>query len=191
MSITAMIGIFSLRASRTAMRSFFGSTMKIASGRRCMSLMPPRKRSSLFISSWSFATSFLGRRSKSPWSLHVLELAQTRDALLDRREVGQRAAEPALVDEERAGALGLFANDVLRLLLGADEQNDFALARHLLDDFVGFAQLLHGEREIDDVDAVALLEDERLHLGVPAAGLVAEVDACLEQLAHGDDGHEK
>ena len=91
----------------------------------------------------------------------------------------------------RAGALGLFANDVLRLLLGADEQNDFALARHVLDDFVGFAQLLHGEREVDDVDAVALLKDERLHLRIPATGLVTELDACLKQLAHGDNGHEK
>ena len=66
--MTAMIGMPSLRASSTAMRSFFGSTMKIASGRRCMSLMPPKKRSSLFISSCNFATSFLGSRSKSPWT---------------------------------------------------------------------------------------------------------------------------
>src|SRR5690606_19383546 len=28
-----------------------------------------------------------------------------------------------------------------------------------------------------------------LHLGVPATGLVPEVDAALEELAHGDDGH--
>src|SRR5699024_11014454 len=43
--------------------------------------------------------------------------------------------------------------------------------------------------EIDDVDAVALREDEALHLGVPTTGLVSEVDAAVEQLAHGDDGH--
>ena len=48
-----------------------------------------------------------------------------------------------------------------------------------------------GERllEIDDVDAVALTEDEALHLRVPAPGLVPEVDAGLEHLTHGDDGH--
>jgi len=34
-------------------------------------------------------------------------------------------------------------------------------------------------REVDDVDAVALREDVRLHLRVPAPGLVAEVDAGL------------
>ena len=41
--------------------------------------------------------------------------------------------------------------------------------------------------EVDDVDAVALAVDEPLHLRVPAAGLVTEVDTGLEQLLHGDD----
>ena len=38
--------------------------------------------------------------------------------------------------------------------------------------------------EVDDVDAVARAVDERPHLRVPALGLVAEVDAGFEQLAH-------
>ena len=46
-----------------------------------------------------------------------------------------------------------------------------------------------GLGEVDDVDPVALREDERAHLGIPAAGLVAEVNAGLEQLPHGDGGH--
>ena len=46
-----------------------------------------------------------------------------------------------------------------------------------------------GLGEVDDVDPVALREDERAHLGIPAARLVAEVDAGLEQLPHGDGGH--
>jgi hypothetical protein len=46
----------------------------------------------------------------------------------------------------------------------------------------GFQSLL----EIDDVDAVPLDEDELLHLGIPAAGLVPEVDARFEQLLHAD-----
>ncbi len=130
---------------------------------------------------------FLGQAIEVALRLHAFEFAQTRDALLDGREVGERAAQPALVDEIGARALGFFANDFLRLLLGADEENDALLTSHLLDGFVGLAQLLHGEREIDDVDAVALLEDERLHLGVPAAGLMPEVDAGLEEFAHGNN----
>ncbi len=38
-----------------------------------------------------------------------------------------------------------------------------------------------GLLEVEDVDAVALTKDERLHLGVPATGLVTEVAAGLEQ----------
>src|SRR5207248_8237350 len=40
--------------------------------------------------------------------------------------------------------------------------------------------------QIDDVNAVALAKDVFLHLGVPALGLVPEVDARFEQLFHGD-----
>src|SRR5699024_2992479 len=43
--------------------------------------------------------------------------------------------------------------------------------------------------QVDDVDAVALGEDEALHLRVPTAGLMSEVDAALEQPSHGHDGH--
>src|SRR5690606_2684557 len=48
-----------------------------------------------------------------------------------------------------------------------------------------------GERllQVDDVDAASLGEDEALHLGVPAAGLVPEVDAPVEQLANCYYGH--
>src|SRR6202012_5407277 len=43
--------------------------------------------------------------------------------------------------------------------------------------------------QIDDVDAVAVGEDEPLHLGVPATGLMPEVCAAVKQLLHGYDGH--
>ena len=36
--------------------------------------------------------------------------------------------------------------------------------------------------EVDDVDPVALRENEAAHLGIPTAGLVSEVDARLEEL---------
>src|SRR5690606_12756309 len=43
--------------------------------------------------------------------------------------------------------------------------------------------------QVDDVDVIAPGHDEARHLGVPPTGLVPEVDAALEELAHGDDGH--
>ena len=43
--------------------------------------------------------------------------------------------------------------------------------------------------QIDDVDAVAVGEDEPLHLGIPATGLMPEVRAAVKQLLHGYYGH--
>jgi len=69
-------------------------------------------------------------------------------------------------------------------LLAADP----AVTDRLAHEPVGGVDPLQGLLQVDDVDAVALPEDEAAHLGVPAAGLVAEVDAGLQQLLHRDDG---
>jgi len=50
----------------------------------------------------------------------------------------------------------------------------------VVDEFLGAAEQLRCLGQVDDVDPVALAEDELLHLGVPALRLVAEVDAGLE-----------
>ena len=52
-----------------------------------------------------------------------LELLEPADALLDGDEVGEHAAQPALVDVGLAGALASCIDRLLRLLLGADEQH--------------------------------------------------------------------
>jgi len=59
----------------------------------------------------------------------------------------------------------------------------------LADEFKRHVQPLHGLGEVDDVDPVALGEDERLHLGVPTASLVAEVDSGFQQLPHRNGRH--
>jgi hypothetical protein len=46
-----------------------------------------------------------------------------------------------------------------------------------------------GLEEIDDVDAAPLTMDETAHLGVPAARLVAEVNAGLQQLRNAYVSH--
>src|SRR5678816_2811824 len=50
-------------------------------------------------------------------------------------------------------------------------------------------QLLHGLTEVDDVDGVALVEDERLHLWIPALCLVAKMHPGLEKFRHQFSGH--
>ena len=188
-STTATTGMPSLLASVTAMRSFLVSSTKIASGRLVRPRRPPRLRCSFSSSRVSSSASFFGIASNSPGRLHALVLEHLGDALGDRVEVGEHAAEPALVDVGHAALLGVAAHRVLRLLLGADEHDHAAAGDEVADEAVGAFDA--GERllEIDDVDAVALAEDEALHLRVPAPGLVSEVDAGLEHLAHGDDSH--
>jgi len=84
---------------------------------------------------------------------------------------------------------GLVADGLLGLLLGTDEQNVVTVGYGLGHEVEGLTEQLGRLGQVDDVDAVALREDEWLHLGVPAASLVAEVDTCLKQLAHGNLGH--
>ena len=115
-----------------------------------------------------------------------LEAAQThRDGL----EVREHTAEPTLVDVGLTHALSLLSDGFLGLLLGADEEDRAAVGHGLLDEFEGVVDVAQRLLQVDDVDAVALGEDEALHLRVPTTGLVSKVNAAVEQLADGDDGH--
>ena len=115
--------------------------------------------------------------------LHALERAKAIEALLDGAEVGERAAEPAVGHEVHPGALCLFDDDVLRLALGADEQDVTAATDRLDDEVVGALEQARGLVEVDDVDAVARAVDEGAHLRVPALGLVTEVNAGFDERA--------
>jgi hypothetical protein len=77
----------------------------------------------------------------------------------------------------------------LGLLLGADEQDFPALTHGLEQEHARGFQLRDRLAQVDDVDPVAGLEDERLHLGVPTTGLVSEMDTRFEQLLQSDGQH--
>ncbi len=109
---------------------------------------------------------------------------------MHRGEVREHAAEPAVVHVGHPDARGLLGHGLLGLLLGADEEDGAAVRDGLLDELVRAVDVRQRLLEVDDVDAVALGEDEALHLRVPTAGLVPEVDTALEELAHGHDGHD-
>src|SRR4029453_8346499 len=97
-----------------------------------------------------------------------------------RLEVGEHAAEPAATHVVLLGSLRLRLDEGLRLALGAHEQ-DLAAARDRLAQEV--ERLLEARQrlvEVDDVDAVALAEQEALHARVPAARLGSEVAAPFE-----------
>ena len=89
------------------------------------------------------------------------------------------------MDIGHAATFRLFANRVLRLLLGPDEQ-DVASAHDQVPD-LGTDVLDHsyGLLKVDDMNPVPCPEDVGLHLGIPATGLVAEVDPRFQKLLHG------
>ena len=115
---------------------------------------------------------------------HALEGAEPIEAALDGAKVRERATEPAVGDEEHAGAPCFFLHDLLRLALGAHEEHR-ATARNRVGDEVERA-LEESRRliEVDDVDAAARAVDVRAHLRVPALRLVAEMDAGFEERAN-------
>ena len=86
-----------------------------------------------------------------------------------------------------AGSLGRLCDRVLRLPFGADEQDLPATGDRLLDEIESAREQRNALRKVDDVDAVAVAENVRLHPRVPAMGLVAEMRPGLEQLLHSDD----
>src|SRR4029453_18030 len=108
-------------------------------------------------------------------------LLEALDRLPHGAEVREHAAEPAVVDVELARALRFALHDLLGLPLGRDEQDLAAGRNRLAQEVEARVQPAHGLIEVDDVDAAALAEDERLHLRVPAPRLVAEGGAGFEQ----------
>ena len=118
----------------------------------------------------------------------MIRSSSSRSRLIDcgdRLEVGQHAAEPAVVDVILAAALGGVGDRLLRLALGADQQHAAAAGDDVADRLQALVQHRLGLLEVDDVDPVADAEDVRRHLGVPPAGVMAEMNAGFEQLAHG------
>src|SRR5215470_3450030 len=119
---------------------------------------------------------------------HLLDGAHPVERALDRFEVGERPAQPAVGHVVIPAALRLLRDDVLGLLLGAHEEDALAARDRVDHEVVRLAEELDRVLEVDDVNAVPGAEDVRAHLGVPALGLVPEVHARFQELAHRDGG---
>ena len=105
-------------------------------------------------------------------------------------EVRQHSAEPTLVDIRHSATICGLANGVLGLLLRSDEEHVAAVGHEVTKEVVGRVDAIQRLVEINDVNSVALTEDEAAHFWVPASGLVAEVRTCLNHLTHADESHE-
>ena len=102
----------------------------------------------------------LARRQQRELALGLVafEVVQAADALVDRLEVRQQAAEPAVVDERHVGRLGDLLDGVARLLLGADEQHGAAAMGDLAGELLRLRQQRLRLEQVDDVDAAALAD---------------------------------
>ena len=124
--------------------------------------------------------------------LLLLVFLKLRDGFLDGGEIGQGAAEPAIDTEGHASSGRGFAHDLAGLFLGADKEHVAAGSDLVFDKGVSFLEELVGLAQVNDGDALTMVEDVGLGARVPALGLVAEVDACIEQVlrcdVHGMDG---
>ena len=122
----------------------------------------------------------LGHVLEVTGALHTAQLHHALHATGDGGEVREHAAQPALIHEGHAAGLGVVLNGTLRLLLGANEEDDAAAGDEVAD--VGVTRLDAEERlaQVDEVDPVALAQDESAHFGVPTTGLVPEVDPRVQ-----------
>ena len=112
---------------------------------------------------------------------HFLEVL---DRLLDGLEVGERAAQPALVNPAAAAALSLFDDDVAAAALAVHEEDLAAAGREFTHELRGFFELFNRLFEVDDMNLVAGTKDVLSHLRVPETGLMAEVAARFEHFTH-------
>ena len=117
--------------------------------------------------------------AKHSLAFHLFDVCKLLDRLLNRTEVGQCAAQPALVDIEGTGTKSFRKNRSLCLLLGTDEENLSTVLGQFLESVVCRVEHLLGLSEIDDVDAVLGSVDVRAELRVPLASLMSEMNTIL------------
>jgi hypothetical protein len=112
--------------------------------------------------------------------LDLLDVFQSADALADRGEIGQRAAQPPLVHVELPARQSGFFYCFLRLFFAADKQNPATAAGDLLEEIGCTPELPHRFIKIDNVNLIALFKDERLHLWIPTLRLVSKMNTSFQ-----------
>ena len=87
-----------------------------------------------------------------------------------------------MVDVELTASFGGLLHGFLSLAFAADEEDFFAAAGEVGQEFSGRVDLLDGFLDVEDVNLVFGAHDEILHLGVPALGLMSEMDSGFDEL---------
>src|SRR5215218_6713224 len=111
------------------------------------------------------------------------QVFEVLDAWQYRLEIGQDTADVTLGDRGLSAPYGLLGQRDLGLFLGADEENLAPGLGHSPDERQRAVEQRERLIQVDYVDPGALGEDVTLHLGVPALGLMPEVNPGFEQLS--------
>ena len=184
------MGMLRRRASRTASCSLRRSTTKTASGWRFMSATPPRFASSFSSSDSMAMRSFEGSRSSWP---SVFRRRSSWRCSMRSESVRQFVSSPPSQRWLTYGMPTRFACSATAscaCFFVPTKSTAPRARRDVGDERVRLLEQRLRLGEVDDVDAAALAEDESLHLRIPAARLVAEVNAGLQEVLHGHDRHE-
>ena len=113
--------------------------------------------------------------------LHLLiQRLQALDRLRHRLPIRKRAAKPPVVHVILGAALGGLRDSLLGLAFRTDEKYRAALRDHFANRPQGGIKHRHRLGQVDDMNPVSLPIDEFTHLGVPALGLMAKMNACLQ-----------
>ena len=118
--------------------------------------------------------------------LHLFHLRQT---LADGGIVRQHAPQPTLIHKRHPHARSFLLDNVLRLLLRADEQYFAVMQRQFAGKITRFLQSGCALLQIDDVDFAARHVDVRLHLGIPPVGGMPKMHARVKQIPQTRYGH--
>ncbi len=123
--------------------------------------------------------------------IYIIDLQKTLKLFKDASKFVTElcaSGKTILVDVRHPRAVGLFGHGILRLALGADKQNRLAARAQFGNELRRVLEKLERLLQVDNVDPVALAKDVFLHLGIPALGLMPEVNTRFEQLLHCDRG---
>ena len=110
---------------------------------------------------------------------HLLERHQALDGSTDRLVIREHAAQPAIAHKWHIRTCRVSSDRIPGRTFGSHEQHLATIGNSRLDERACFAGQRQAHLEIDNMDFIALAEDEGSHLRIPVAGLVTKMHASL------------
>ena len=121
--------------------------------------------------------------------LQAFQLDKARQALANSRKVCQRSADPPLSNRRHLALLCFRFDYGTDLFLGPQEHDLCSSRRQRAHKVRCLVETADRFLEVNNVDLMPLSVDERFHLRVPTAGLVAIVDSGVDQFLRSNKRH--